>query len=173
MVETCAPLMEKRTENAFTQTGFDNWKKVGEKCVAHSRSQLHSEAVMKWKLGQQPGIDAVMDQSCKAEQICCRKMLIKQLESLRYLLKQGLAVRDHEEADGNLYQLLLLRSNDCLQLKALFPMKLPMLATRSSSVMCIWWVGDDFSVNEDFLELIQLPKTELHLLSGTALCETV
>ena len=66
---------------------------------------------MKWRLGQQPGIDAVMDQSCKAEQTCRREMLIKQLESLDY--KQGLAVRGHEEADGNLYQLLLLRSNDC------------------------------------------------------------
>ena len=120
MVETCAPSMAKKTENAFTQTGFDNWKKVGEKFAAHSRScsQLHREAVMKWKLGQQPGIDAVMDQSCKAEQTCRREMLIKQLESLHYLLKQGLAVRGHEEADSNLYQLLLLQSNDCPQLKA-------------------------------------------------------
>ena len=108
MVETCATSMAKRTENAFTQTGFDNWKKAGEKFAAHSCSQLHREAVMKWKLGQQPGIAAVMDQSCKAEQTCHREMLIKQLESLRYLFKQGLAVRGHEEADGNLYQLLLL-----------------------------------------------------------------
>ena len=73
---------------------------------------------MKWKLCQQPGIDVVMDQSCKVEQTCRREMLIKQLESLRYLLKQGMAVRGHEEADGTLYQLLLLRSNDCPQLKA-------------------------------------------------------
>ena len=39
------------------------------------------------------------------------------MESLQFLLKQGLAIRGHDEVDGNLYQLLLLRSNDCPQLK--------------------------------------------------------
>lgn len=130
MVETGAPSMAKRTEDAFTQRGFDNWKRAGEKFDAHSRSQLHREAVMKWKMSQQPGIDAVMDQSCKAEQTCRREMLIKQLESLRYLLKQGLAVRGHEEADGNLYQLLLLRSNDCPQLKACMASRQEIFLTR-------------------------------------------
>jgi hypothetical protein len=191
--------MAKGTDDAFTKTGFDNWKRALEKFASHSRSQLHHEAVMKWKLGQQPGIDAVMGQAGKAEQTCHREMLIKQLESLRYLLKQGLAVRGHEEADGSLYRLLLLRSGDCPELNAWLADKKyfsPDILNEQISIMgqelarsllqeirkavifsviadeathvsnkeqlciCIRWVGDDFSVNEDFLEMIPLPKTD-------------
>lgn len=40
-------------------------------------------------------------------------MLLKQLESLKYLLRQGLAIRGHSNSDeGNLDQLLLLRKDD-------------------------------------------------------------
>lgn len=37
---------------------------------------------------------------------------MKQLSSLLFLLRQGLAIRGHEETDGNLFQLLKLRSQD-------------------------------------------------------------
>ena len=40
-----------------------------------------------------------------------------QLLTLRYLLRQGMAVRGHHEEEGNLTQLLLLRSNEIPQLK--------------------------------------------------------
>ena len=40
-------------------------------------------------------------------------MLLKQLESLRYLLRQGLAIRGHSDnEEGNLDQLLKVRAND-------------------------------------------------------------
>lgn len=45
-------------------------------------------------------------------------MLMKQLSSLRYLLRQGLALRGHEDNEGNLMRLLMLRSEDCEGLKA-------------------------------------------------------
>ena len=45
-----------------------------------------------------------------------RQMLIKQLSSLKFLLRQGLAVRGHEEMEGNLLQLMKLRSIDCNEL---------------------------------------------------------
>ena len=38
------------------------------------------------------------------------------MSSLRYLLKQGLLIRGHREEDGNLMQLLYLRSTDCPEL---------------------------------------------------------
>ena len=44
-------------------------------------------------------------------------MLLKQLSSLRFLLRQGLAIRGHTEAEGNLIQLMTLRSEDCPGLK--------------------------------------------------------
>ena len=39
-------------------------------------------------------------------------MLLKQFSSLKFLLRQGLAVRGHIEGEGNLLQLLVLRSED-------------------------------------------------------------
>ena len=78
-----------------------------------------------------------MDQTYKIEQTCPREMLIKQLKSC-YLLKQELLVRSHEETDGNLYQLLLLQSNDFLQLKALLADNkyfLPDILNKQISIM--------------------------------------
>ena len=111
-------LLSKRQENVFTQTGFDIWKKASEKFTTHSQSNLHREAMMKWQHIKQAGmIDTIMENACRSEQLYRRQMLIKQMESLQFLLKQGLAIRGHDEVDGNLYQLLLLSSNDCPQLK--------------------------------------------------------
>ena len=39
-------------------------------------------------------------------------MLLKQLSSLKFLLRQGLAIRGHNDRDGNLLQLMELRSED-------------------------------------------------------------
>ena len=39
-------------------------------------------------------------------------MLFTQLTSLKYLMRQGLAVRGHDEEEGNLSQLLKCRSQD-------------------------------------------------------------
>ena len=39
-------------------------------------------------------------------------MLLKQLSSLTFLLRQGLAIRGHKESEGNLIQLLQLRFED-------------------------------------------------------------
>ena len=44
-------------------------------------------------------------------------MLLMQLSTLRYLLRQGMAIRGHDDVEGNLIQLLLLRSHEIPQLK--------------------------------------------------------
>ena len=44
-------------------------------------------------------------------------MFLKQLSSLRMLLRQGLAIKGHDKFDGNLEQLLQLRSKDDKDLK--------------------------------------------------------
>ena len=40
------------------------------------------------------------------------------MSSLKYLLKQGLAIRGHDDIEGNLLQLLTLRSEDCPELNS-------------------------------------------------------
>ena len=46
---------------------------------------------------------------------------MKQLSSLRYLTRQGLAVRGHDSSEGNLFQLLQLRSEDDAPLSVWLP----------------------------------------------------
>ena len=44
-------------------------------------------------------------------------MFFAVLSSLKYVLRQGQALRGHDEVEGNLSQLLLLRSSDHPELK--------------------------------------------------------
>ena len=46
-----------------------------------------------------------------------RKAFIKQLHALRYLLRPGMAIRNHCEVEGNLHQLLLAWASDDDDLK--------------------------------------------------------
>ena len=47
-----------------------------------------------------------------------RGLLLKQLSSLQFLLRQSSAIRGHKETEGNLIQLLKLRSEDMPSLKS-------------------------------------------------------
>jgi mannose/fructose/N-acetylgalactosamine-specific phosphotransferase system component IIB len=46
-----------------------------------------------------------------------RSMLVKVIESLKWLARQGLAIRGHDDNSGNFLQLLKLRGTDCCALQ--------------------------------------------------------
>ena len=101
-------LFNKTVDSAFVSVGFDNWKKAHERFKQHAQSISHKEAENRfdekardWTTAQY----SQLKQSQKMHQI----MLKIQLSSLQFLLRQGLAIRGHEELEGNLFQLLLLR----------------------------------------------------------------
>lgn len=102
--------------DAFLTTGFDNWKKAQEYFIQHEKSVIHREAVLKLELMKQPTVISQLSSQAKQDQTQNRDMLLKQLSSLRYLLRQGLTIRGHVENEGNLMQLLLLRCEDIPQL---------------------------------------------------------
>lgn len=55
-----------------------------------------------------------MSEAHKKEQEIRVQMLLKQFSSLKYLLRQGLAIRGHDDREGNLLQLLkLCEEDDC------------------------------------------------------------
>ena len=103
--------------DAFVTEGFSNWKKALEIFLQHSNSSMHKEALLKMKLMQQPTVTAQLSGRIQADQKLHRDMLLKQLTTMRYLLRQGLALRGHEDSEGNLLQLLLLRCEDSPGLK--------------------------------------------------------
>ena len=93
--------------------GLDNWKKAHERFKQHAHSSSHRECLMKIEQMKKPGTDAQLGKQLKESQHLHRKMLMIQLSSLRYLSRQGLAIRGHNEIEGSLFQPLLLHREEC------------------------------------------------------------
>ena len=116
-------LVSNFRNNIFVGDGFSNWKKALEKFEEHERSDNHKEAVAKvatFFSGTDVGtqLSAVREKS----QAYHQRMLLKLLSTVRFLTRQGLPLRGHFEdvdhLDGNFYKLLLLRADDCPELKS-------------------------------------------------------
>jgi len=76
-------------------------------------SQARKEAVMKLSFKKTAQGQHVMISSQLANlQATCRAGLLKQITSLCFLLRLGLVIRSHSEDEGNLSQLLKLRTKD-------------------------------------------------------------
>ena len=90
----------KMGENAFTEAGFDNWRKAISKFSTHDRSHVHREAKLKWMSRNQPTIAAQMSSQVAQLQMKRRQGLLIQLRAIRYLTRQGIALRGHTELDG-------------------------------------------------------------------------
>lgn len=101
-----------RTDSTLITTGFDNWKKAKDKFRAHEKSQTHRDALFAHRAHKQPPVTAQLSDQVLRQQKCHRDFLMIELSSLKYLMRQGLAVRGHKEEEGNLYQLLKCRSDD-------------------------------------------------------------
>ena len=87
----------KYADVAFITNGFKNWKKSSEKFRKHEASEAHKEAVMKLyckKKGTQ-GVDVMISSQLASLQATRRAGLLKQITSLRFLFRQGLAIRGH------------------------------------------------------------------------------
>ena len=107
----------KKYDSAFILHGFQNWKKGRERLECHEKSGCHREAVLKLKGMQGQSPIALLSSEARRTQANHRRMLLKQLSSLKFLLRQGLSIRGHKESEGNLIQLFELQSNDCPELK--------------------------------------------------------
>uniref|UniRef100_H3A4M8 DUF4371 domain-containing protein n=1 Tax=Latimeria chalumnae TaxID=7897 RepID=H3A4M8_LATCH len=103
--------LSKKAEDAFTEKGYNN-KKATEKFREHEKSDLHNEAKRKYMTKDQPSVMVQLNDQLQRDQIERWKMLVIQLSSLHFLLRQGMAIRGHDELQGNLQQLLLLRAED-------------------------------------------------------------
>ena len=79
---------------------------------------MHCEAAERLQLKESDiHIGCMVDSKVAPEQEFHRCMLLKLLRAIKFLGKQGLAIRGHNEStevfQGNLYQLLLLEAEDC------------------------------------------------------------
>ena len=97
----------KTGEKAFTSLGFNNWKKALEKFKSHELSHAHKEAKLKWISKGKETVATQLSSQLQQEQRMRRDGLLFQLKALRFLCRQGIAIRGHHETEGNLQQLLL------------------------------------------------------------------
>ena len=89
--------LSKNIEPAFIRDVFSNWKKAIQRFDAHQRSAGHKESIFKFSRQLAPGINEQINTEFKKLQQMRRSMLLKQLSSLRMLLRQGLAIRGHDK----------------------------------------------------------------------------
>ena len=100
----------KNTEPSFTTMGFCNWRKAWQCFLKHEKSSSHHEAIL--KVNSTEDISAYLNAVYRENLKTRWTGLIKQLSSLRYLLRQELAIGGHKDVNSNLYQLLCLRCED-------------------------------------------------------------
>ena len=102
----------KCCSHVFSTEGFNNWKKAIEKFNAHEASHAHREARMKYLSFGKPSLPQRLNTEVVRLQASRRKGLMSQLSCLKFLLRQGLAIRGHSDIESNLYQLMLSWSSD-------------------------------------------------------------
>ncbi|XP_027882815.1 zinc finger MYM-type protein 1-like isoform X1 [Xiphophorus couchianus] len=94
-----------KSEPAFITSGFKNWIKACEKFKAHENSHTHRHAVSVTAQESHP-INAQLSSALATQQGDNRHCLEKIVSSIKYLVRQGQALRGHDDDDSNLYQLL-------------------------------------------------------------------
>ena len=111
--------MEKNKEEAFLSTGFRNWKKALDSFKEHQKSKSHIAALtFEITIPQCGNIQEMTSEKIKSNMQENRKFLIKIIETIQFLGRQGLALRgDESDENSNFMQFLKLRSKDFLKLK--------------------------------------------------------
>ena len=85
---------------AFIRDGFNNW------FCSPSTSNIHKESQLKWLAQGKPSLPQYFSSQLAHIQETRRNALLCQLSGLRFLLRQGLAIRGHTETEGNLRPLV-------------------------------------------------------------------
>jgi len=104
----------KKKEDSFIHAGFSNWKKALERFRSHEHSELHKEGIMKLTAFSDYNQNVVvqLNKQVNDEMKKARSSLMVIFTSLKFLSRQGLAIRGHEELTSNFRQLLELRKSD-------------------------------------------------------------
>ena len=83
----------------FINKGFGSWNKALERFDVHEKSQMHHEAVERLACkASSVDLGVMMNAWSSADQEFHRNMLFKLLRAIRFLGKQGLPLRGHNES---------------------------------------------------------------------------
>ena len=100
-------LFNTKAEDAFTKSGFFNWKNAIAKFKAHESSQCHRESLEKVKNSVHKDIGDMLSAQHTSEKTQNRECLKKIIETLRLLSRQSIPLRKgKDEEDSNFWQIL-------------------------------------------------------------------
>ena len=110
-VKDCRAVATGVTERAFLEKGFTNWKDGTRSFSKHESCDFHK--VCAAALASTVDVGDMLSRQAASEKRVNREYLLKVLSTVRFLARQGLALRgDGDEVDSNLHQLLVLRGED-------------------------------------------------------------
>jgi len=98
--------------------GFNDWKNGLAKFEKHEKSVSHTNCVYLVKQQCKPSVATQVSLAHQHQQAQRRRMLLIQVKSIKFLLRQGLALRGHIEEEGNLIQVLKLKQDDVNELSS-------------------------------------------------------
>ena len=102
-------------EQAFITHGFSNWKDAAVKFPNHEKSKCHKEAHLKVVTlpATTQDIAENLSSQLKSEKLDAWQCFLEILSNIKFLGRQGLALRGHGDgSDSNFVQLLNLRGED-------------------------------------------------------------
>ena len=102
---------KSKTERNFITVGFSNWKKALEVFQKHEISHTHRESTLKVVTVKNDVAEMLSVQHAK-EKAQNRKCFLKLLSNVKFLGKQALAFRGHDDSRSNFIQLIKLRGED-------------------------------------------------------------
>ncbi|GBN32996.1 Zinc finger MYM-type protein 1 [Araneus ventricosus] len=117
------------SEKAYTEIGFQNWKKGIEKFKSHESSEAHkssTERLRAYESSLRKGSVTVQLISQRASEMEENKKYLESIcETLLFCARQGIALRGHDEKEdssnrGTFLELLNLRSKDNALIKKFF-----------------------------------------------------
>lgn len=102
-------------ELTYISRGYSNWKDATTNFMKHEQSKCHIDAVLKIvTIPKSMGdVQEMLSAQCAKDKLERRQHLMKILENIKFLARQGLPLRgDGDECDSNFIQLLKLRAID-------------------------------------------------------------
>lgn len=108
-------LASTKREPAFIKRGFTYWKEGTTAFKKHSTSACHREAVSASTIHREVGdVGERLSTIHQMEKAVNKRVFMTILQNIRFLARQGLALRGHDDsANSNFIQLLKLREFDC------------------------------------------------------------
>ena len=104
-------LKSSKLKQSFITEGFTNWKKALELFKGHEISDCHKESTLK-VVTVNHDVGELLSQQHAKEKAQNRKCFLKLLSNVKFLGKQALAFRGHDDSRSNFIQLIKLRGED-------------------------------------------------------------